>query len=84
MRFLFVHQNFPAQYRHLALHLAALGHEVAAIGEKANALRQRTRVPGIRLLGYEAFTELKQMDAWYHWRAGIGAEGQWQYFVAGD
>ena len=53
MRFLFVHQNFPAQYRQLALHLAALGHEVAAIGEKANALRQRTRVPGIRLLGYE-------------------------------
>ena len=53
MRFLFVHQNFPAQYRHLALQLAALGHEVAAIGEKANALRQRTRVPGLRLLGYE-------------------------------
>jgi glycosyltransferase involved in cell wall biosynthesis len=53
VRFLFVHQNFPAQYHHLALHLAALGHEVAAIGEKANALRQRTRVPGIRLLGYE-------------------------------
>lgn len=53
MRFLFVHQNFPAQYWHLALHLAAQGHEVAAIGEKANALRQRTRVPGIRLLGYE-------------------------------
>lgn len=53
MRFLFVHQNFPAQYLHLALHLAAQGHEVAAIGEKANALRQRTRVVGIRLLGYE-------------------------------
>ena len=53
MRFLFVHQNFPAQYLHLALHLAARGHEVAAIGEKANARRQRTRVPGIRLLGYE-------------------------------
>jgi glycosyltransferase involved in cell wall biosynthesis len=53
VRFLFVHQNFPAQYRHLALHLAAQGHEVAAIGEKPNALRQRTRVPGIRLLGYE-------------------------------
>jgi len=53
VRFLFVHQNFPAQYWHLALHLAAQGHEVAAIGEKANALRQRTRVPGIRLLGYE-------------------------------
>lgn len=53
MRLLFVHQNFPAQYRHLALHLAAQGHEVAAIGEKPNARRQRMRVPGIRLLGYE-------------------------------
>ena len=54
MRFLFVHQNFPGQYRHLALDLAARGHEVAAIGDKANLRRQRTLVPGIRLLGYEA------------------------------
>jgi glycosyltransferase involved in cell wall biosynthesis len=54
MRFLFVHQNFPGQYRHLALHLAAHGHLVAAIGDKANLRRQRTLVPGIRLLGYEA------------------------------
>lgn len=53
MRFLFVHQNFPGQYRHLALHLAGQGHQVAAIGEKANVLRQRALVPGIRLLGYE-------------------------------
>jgi glycosyltransferase involved in cell wall biosynthesis len=53
MRFLFVHQNFPGQYRHLALHLAGRGDQVAAIGEKANLRRQRTLVPGIRLLGYE-------------------------------
>jgi glycosyltransferase involved in cell wall biosynthesis len=53
MRFLFVHQNFPGQYRHLALHLAGRGDLVAAIGEKANLLRQRTRLPGIQLLGYE-------------------------------
>jgi glycosyltransferase involved in cell wall biosynthesis len=54
MRFLFVHQNFPGQYRHLALDLAARGHQVAAVGDKANLRRQRTLVPGIRLLGYEA------------------------------
>jgi glycosyltransferase involved in cell wall biosynthesis len=54
MRFLFVHQNFPGQYRHLALDLAARGHQVAAIGDKVNLRRQRTLVPGIRLLGYEA------------------------------
>lgn len=54
MRFLFVHQNFPGQYLHLALHLARQGHAVAAIGDKANLLRRRAQVPGIRLLGYEA------------------------------
>ncbi len=53
MRFLFVHQNFPGQYRQLALHLARQGHEVAAIGERPNVLRQRALVPGIQLLGYE-------------------------------
>ena len=36
MRFLFVHQNFPGQYRHLAAHYAREGHQVVALGEKAN------------------------------------------------
>jgi glycosyltransferase involved in cell wall biosynthesis len=31
MKILFVHQNFPAQFRHLAPALAALGHEVRAL-----------------------------------------------------
>jgi hypothetical protein len=31
-RFLFVHQNFPGQFRHLAPALAAEGHEVVALG----------------------------------------------------
>jgi glycosyltransferase involved in cell wall biosynthesis len=54
VRVLFVHQNFPGQYRHLALHYASLpGHEVVAVGEKANVLRQRAAVPGVKLLGYE-------------------------------
>jgi glycosyltransferase involved in cell wall biosynthesis len=54
MRLLFVHQNFPGQYRHLAAHYAALpGHEVVAVGEKANLLARRASLPGVELLGYE-------------------------------
>ncbi|MCD6041133.1 MAG: glycosyl transferase group 1 [Burkholderiales bacterium] len=52
MRFLFVHQNFPGQYRHLAAHYARAGHQVVAIGEKANVLRQ-PRIAGVHRLGYE-------------------------------
>jgi glycosyltransferase involved in cell wall biosynthesis len=32
MRYLFVHQNFPGQFRHVATALAARGHEVVALG----------------------------------------------------
>lgn len=50
MRLLFVHQNFPGQYRHLAAHYAAQpGNEVVCVGDKRNALRQ---LPGTKLLGY--------------------------------
>jgi glycosyltransferase involved in cell wall biosynthesis len=53
MRLLFVHQNFPGQYRHLATHYAGAGHEVVAIGDKEN-LRYQPRLPGVRLFAYEA------------------------------
>ena len=53
MRFLFVHQNFPGQYRHIAAHYARQGHQVVAVGESAN-LGRTFRVPGVRLLGYDA------------------------------
>ena len=52
-RFLFVHQNFPGQYRHLAAHYAAdAGCRVVAVGEKPNLARQ-PRLPGVQLLGYD-------------------------------
>ena len=53
MRLLFVHQNFPGQYRHLAGHYAARGHEVVGVGEKRNVLRARPLHPGVKLLGYD-------------------------------
>ena len=34
MRFLFVHQNCPGQFKHLAPSLAAEGHEVVFISQK--------------------------------------------------
>ena len=50
MRLLFVHQNFPGQYRHLAAHYAAQpGNEVVGVGDKRNPLRP---LPGVKLLGY--------------------------------
>ena len=53
MRYLFVHQNFPGQYRHLAAHYASQKqNQVVAIGEKANLLRQ-PRLPRVNVFGYE-------------------------------
>jgi glycosyltransferase involved in cell wall biosynthesis len=51
MRLLFVHQNFPGQYRHLAAHHARRpGHQVVALGEKKNL---RAPLPGIKTFGYQ-------------------------------
>ncbi|MBC7666851.1 MAG: glycosyltransferase, partial [Caulobacter sp.] len=46
MKILFVHQNFPGQFRHLAVALAAEGHEVVALGVRA----PEASFPGIRHL----------------------------------
>ena len=48
MRVLFVHQNFPAQYKHLAPALAAIpDNQVLAL-----ALNQRPPVPGVKVFRY--------------------------------
>lgn len=46
-RFLFIHQNFPAQFVHAATQLARLGHEVVALGIHGREL------PGVRLIRYK-------------------------------
>ncbi len=54
MRLLFIHQNFPGQYRHLAAHYAARpGCEVVGVGEKGNLLRAKPQIPGVKLLAYD-------------------------------
>jgi glycosyltransferase involved in cell wall biosynthesis len=48
MRFLFVHQNFPGQFRHVAAALAARGHDVMALGVN----RTPDTFPGVKHLLY--------------------------------
>jgi glycosyltransferase involved in cell wall biosynthesis len=49
MRVLFIHQNFPGQFKHIALHLAQQpGVEVLAIGRDS-----APGLPGVRLLRYK-------------------------------
>lgn len=53
MNLLFIHQNFPGQYGHLAALLAAVpGNRVVALGEHVNVMR-RARLPGVETLTYE-------------------------------
>jgi glycosyltransferase involved in cell wall biosynthesis len=48
-RYLFLHQNFPGQFRHLALRLAQLpGHQVVSIGQP-----QSVALPGVQHLQYQ-------------------------------
>lgn len=48
MRILFVHQNMPGQYRHLAPALAKAGHEVLFITQ-----RNDVDLPGVRRISYK-------------------------------
>lgn len=48
MRFLFIHQNFPGQFKHVSAALAARGHEVVAVGVNKPA----EPVPGVRHVLY--------------------------------
>lgn len=52
MKLLFVHQNFPGQYKHLAAHFgAARDTRVIALGEESNVIR-RPAIPGVKLIPY--------------------------------
>lgn len=49
MKFLFIHQNFPAQFKHLAPELVCLGHEVTALVLTETAIKQWK---GIKVIPY--------------------------------
>jgi glycosyltransferase involved in cell wall biosynthesis len=52
MRVCFIHQNLPAQYRHLIAALLHRGDQVLAIGEHAAVQRWGLRHPNLGVLGY--------------------------------
>lgn len=65
MKFLFVHQNFPGQFRHVARALAEAGHDVVGLGDAANVSQRPSLHPGIKLLAYRH--ERKGGQATHHY-----------------
>lgn len=86
MRILFVHQNFPAQYAHVARALAARPDcEVVALSMKANApipgvrvvthAPQRGNAPGVHPLASDFETKVLRGESAGHAAARMRAEG---------
>jgi hypothetical protein len=65
VNWLFIHQNFPAQYVHLAGHLARSGQNVVAITQRSDALLENVRIihyePGPRTT--QPHDYLREFDA---------------------
>jgi glycosyltransferase involved in cell wall biosynthesis len=82
LRYLFIHQNFPGQFRHVARVLADdPANEVVAIGERRNLQGRPPLHPRIRLLAYQPQGETQPQTHLYlreydsHVRRGQGLVG---------
>ena len=54
MKILFIHPNFPGQFRHIATHLAQQdGNQVVGLGDHDGVARQIGTTPGVVLRGYK-------------------------------
>jgi glycosyltransferase involved in cell wall biosynthesis len=56
LKFLFIHQNFPGQFVHVAAELVRQGHEVVAIGISGRGL------PGVKFLRYQPKGPVRPSD----------------------
>jgi glycosyltransferase involved in cell wall biosynthesis len=70
MKILFIHQNFPAQFRHIAPELARLGHVVVALGVQ----RTGEPLPGVQHLVHHPKAQADLL--------GPGAASHWQELVS--
>jgi glycosyltransferase involved in cell wall biosynthesis len=68
MRVCFIHQNLPAQYRHLIAALLQRGDQVLAIGEQSAVQRWNARHPRLGVLGYRLSDQLAQAAVPTHLR----------------
>ncbi|HYE51119.1 MAG TPA: glycosyltransferase family 4 protein [Azospirillaceae bacterium] len=53
MKLLFIHQNFPGQYKLIVPRLAQMGgHEIVCLGDEKNLKGRVMNLPGVRLMAY--------------------------------
>lgn len=61
MNYLFIHQNFPGQYVHVARHLAQAGHRVVFLTQE-----RASRIAGVEKLEYAPLRHVPQGHAYLH------------------
>jgi hypothetical protein len=68
MKVLFIHQNMPGQYVHIARHLAQNGHEIGFITQPRGA-----QIAGVRKLEYQPAVPTGDGQAYTHeLEGGVG------------